>query len=91
MNTNIQIRKAIEADLEVITEIINHEILNAAVLYEYEPRAVKQQTEWFTEKQQHRWPIIVAELYQLYFKMCYKEFELFFAPFAEGAVALPVS
>ena len=62
MNTNVQIRKAIEADLEVITEIINHEILNAAVLYEYEPRAVKQQTEWFTEKQQHRWPIIVAEL-----------------------------
>ena len=25
-------------------------------------------------------PSIKCELYQLYFKMCYKEFELFFAP-----------
>ena len=55
------VRKASTADIPFILEITNHEILTSTVLYEYEPRTIKQQTEWYNEKLAHKWPIIVAE------------------------------
>ncbi len=55
------IRLAVSADVPAILEIVNHEILNTTVLYEYEPRTLAQQLEWFEAKQKSDWPVIVAE------------------------------
>lgn len=57
----ISIREANLSDVPAILEITNYEILNSTVLYEYEPRTIEQQTDWFNEKLVHNWPIIVAE------------------------------
>jgi phosphinothricin acetyltransferase len=58
----ISIRKAERTDLAGILEIVNHEIVHSTVLYEYEPRTVEQQTEWFEAKKKDSWPVFVAEL-----------------------------
>ncbi|MCB0755591.1 MAG: N-acetyltransferase [Flavobacteriales bacterium] len=55
-------RAATLDDIPAILEITNHEILNSTVLYEYEPRTIEQQTDWFNEKTENNWPILVAEL-----------------------------
>ncbi len=56
------IRAATRSDVPAILEIMNYEILNSTVLYEYESRTIHQQLEWFDEKQSENWPVIVAEL-----------------------------
>jgi phosphinothricin acetyltransferase len=56
------IREAQYSDMPDILEITNHEILHSTVLYEYEPRTVEQQTEWFEAKKKGGWPVFVAEL-----------------------------
>ena len=56
------IRVATRSDVPAILEIVNHEILNSTVLYEYEPRTIEQQQDWFAEKQSENWPVIIAEL-----------------------------
>lgn len=58
----ITIRTAIADDVPVILEITNNEILNSTVLYEYDPRSLETQLEWFKAKQADNWPVIVAEL-----------------------------
>jgi L-amino acid N-acyltransferase YncA len=55
-------RPATLDDIPSILEITNHEILNSTVLYEYEPRTLRQQTDWFNEKSDNNWPVLVAEL-----------------------------
>jgi len=57
----MNIRPAIAADIQAILEIVNHEILNSTVLYEYEPRTFEQQAEWFNHKQEANWPVIIAK------------------------------
>jgi len=61
MTSTISIRKATEADVPSILELVNYEILNTTVLYEYEPRSLEEQLQWFHQKMQDGWPIIVAE------------------------------
>lgn len=56
------IRPASIEDVVGILEIVNYEIEHSTVLYEYEPRTLAQETEWFNEKQKADWPVLVAEL-----------------------------
>lgn len=61
MKPTIFVRQATEADVPAILELVNYEILNTTVLYEYEPRTLEEQLHWFHQKVQDGWPIIVAE------------------------------
>ncbi len=55
------IRRAITKDVEKILEIVNYEILNSTVLYDYKERTYEQQLNWFEQKQIIGMPIVVAE------------------------------
>lgn len=57
----INIRQAEKKDVSRILEIVNYEILNSTVVYDYKERTYEQQLEWFEQKQIHGMPIIVAE------------------------------
>jgi len=59
---NIRVRPALEVDIPAILDITNHEILHSNVLYEYEPRSLDTQLQWFHDKQKQGWPVLVAEL-----------------------------
>ncbi|MCF8257868.1 MAG: GNAT family N-acetyltransferase [Flavobacteriales bacterium] len=59
---NTRIRQAREADVAAILDITNHEILHSTVLYEYEPRSLETQMEWFHDKLAQGWPVLVAEV-----------------------------
>ncbi|MDU8885336.1 GNAT family N-acetyltransferase [Yeosuana sp. MJ-SS3] len=59
MSTSI--RQAEEKDIPKILEIINFEILNSTVIYDYLEHTIEQQTEWFKQKQKKNMPVIVAE------------------------------
>lgn len=58
---NMQVRQAQEADVAAILDITNHEILHSTILYEYEPRSMEVQLQWFRDKQAQGWPVVVAE------------------------------
>lgn len=58
---NITIRNAKTKDVNSILEIINHEILNSTVVYDYKERSYEQQLAWFEKKNQDEMPVIVAE------------------------------
>ncbi len=62
MTPQIHIRPANEADVAAILAITNHEILNSTVLYEYEPRSLATQLQWFRDKQEQGWPVLVAAI-----------------------------
>ena len=57
----MNIRKATEADLPDILEIINYNILHSTAIYDYKPRSLSDQQKWFAEKQKTGMPVIVAE------------------------------
>ncbi len=57
----ITIRHAVVADLQSILDIVNHAILHTTANYNYEPQTLEAQLQWFKDKQQHGFPIIVAE------------------------------
>ncbi|MEZ4811549.1 MAG: N-acetyltransferase family protein [Allomuricauda sp.] len=59
--TQPSIRFAESRDVQSILEIVNHEILNSTVLYDYQERSYEQQLAWFEKKLQDNMPIIVAE------------------------------
>ena len=56
-----EIRQAEIKDVDAILEIVNYEILNSTVLYEYEKRTYDQQLMWFEQKKADGMPVIVAE------------------------------
>lgn len=58
----MHIRNAIEKDLPSILEIINHAILNTTAVYDYNPRTLKTQQEWFIKKTKDKMPVIVIEV-----------------------------
>ncbi|MCB9187145.1 MAG: N-acetyltransferase [Flavobacteriales bacterium] len=62
MNELTVIRPATENDVPGILYIVNQEILFSTVLYEYEPRTLEMQMEWFREKAANGWPLLIAEL-----------------------------
>jgi len=47
----IKIRTAKAKDVSAILEIINYEILNSTVLYDYKERSLAQQLAWFRKKE----------------------------------------
>lgn len=56
----IYIRPAEASDLPALLEIINHNILHTTALYDYTPKTAEHISQWFADKQQGRWPVIVA-------------------------------
>lgn len=57
---NITIRDAVEADLEVILEIVNYSILNSTANYNYEVQTLDFQRKWFKGKKSVDFPVVVA-------------------------------
>ena len=57
----ITIRTAVPTDLQSILDIVNHAILHTTANYNYQPQTLESQIQWFKDKQQHGFPVIVAE------------------------------
>jgi len=57
----VKIRQATVKDINNILEIVNYEILNSTVLYDYKKKTFEQQLKWFEKKQTDSMPVIVAE------------------------------
>ena len=57
----IQIRKAVEQDLEQMLVIYNDIILHTTAVYDYKPHTIDMRREWFKTKQQQGFPVFVAE------------------------------
>jgi len=58
----IQIRKATVTDIPAILDIVNYSILHSTAIYDYDARDLKQQQQWFVEKESLGLPVIVAEI-----------------------------
>ena len=61
MNSPCIIRPAHLPDLDAITEIYNHAILNTTATFDAQPKSEPEQIEWF-KSHDARHPILVAEL-----------------------------
>ena len=57
----INIRNAKKENVPSILEIVNYEIKNSTVLYDYKERAYEFQLNWFLNKSKEKMPVIVAE------------------------------
>ena len=57
---SIIIKPADEANLASILSILNHAIVHTTAVYDYEPRQPEDIAQWFTEKQQGNFPVIIA-------------------------------
>lgn len=55
------IRPATASDLPEILAIVNHAIAHTTAIYDYEPRTLELQNEWFADKLAHKFPVIAAE------------------------------
>jgi len=58
----VQIRAAQQEDLPEILEINNHEILTSTINYDFVPKTIQEQREWFEQKISSGFPILVATL-----------------------------
>jgi len=58
---SLSIRHAEKKDISRILEIINYEILNSTVVYDYSERTNEQQLNWYKKKLKDSKPVIVAE------------------------------
>ena len=58
----IEIRKYRPDDAKVITDILNHYIVNSTALYDYHNRTTEQQQAIFDEKLKKGFPVIVAAI-----------------------------
>lgn len=56
------IRNATENDLEVILDIMNHEIMTGTAVYSEKPQDLAFQKNWFVEKQRNNWPVFVHDI-----------------------------
>lgn len=57
----INLRYAEEQDIPAILGIINYEIINSTVVYDYVERILKIQLEWLKKKEEEGMPVVVAE------------------------------
>jgi phosphinothricin acetyltransferase len=57
---DLSIRSATDSDVPAILSIINYEIANSTAIYDYEPRTIEMQMEWFRKKQDEKMPVIVG-------------------------------
>ena len=54
------LRRAKEADLPEILEIYNDAIIHTTAVYAYEPQSLENRLDWFRDKQEHGYPILVV-------------------------------
>jgi phosphinothricin acetyltransferase len=57
----MQIRPANSNDLQQILEIYNHAIVHTTAVYDYMPHTLEMRQQWFAVKQEHGYPVLVAE------------------------------
>jgi L-amino acid N-acyltransferase len=57
----IQIRTALEQDLEALLEIYNDVIVNTTAVYDYQPHTLDMRRQWFRIKEAQGFPVFVAE------------------------------
>jgi phosphinothricin acetyltransferase len=57
----IQIRPALEQDLEAMLEIYNDVIVNTTAVYDYQPHTLEMRRQWFRIKEAQGFPVFVAE------------------------------
>ncbi|MCS3795801.1 GNAT family N-acetyltransferase [Niastella sp. OAS944] len=57
----INVRIALETDLETILEIYNDAIMNTTAVYDYEPHTLEMRKQWFRIKEAQGYPVFVAE------------------------------
>lgn len=55
------LRRAEEADLPEILEIYNDAILHTTAVYAYKPQSLEDRFDWFRDKQEQGYPILVVE------------------------------
>jgi len=56
----INIRHAVDNDLQEILDIYNDAILNTTAVFQYEVHTIEMRKEWFAQKQKDRFPVFVA-------------------------------
>lgn len=56
----INIRNAVDNDLQEILDIYNDAILNTTAVFQYEVHTIEMRKEWFAQKQKDRFPVFVA-------------------------------
>src|ERR1044072_3676368 len=57
----INVRIALETDLETILEIYNDAIMNTTAVYDYEKHTLEMRRQWFRIKEAQGYPVFVAE------------------------------
>ncbi|MGK4568687.1 N-acetyltransferase family protein [Flavobacterium sp. 3HN19-14] len=57
----VNIREAKIEDVSAILKIVNFSIQNSTAIYDYEPRDLQQQLQWFDEKKTSGFPVFVTE------------------------------
>lgn len=61
MSTHHNLRSANKEDLRYILEIMNEAIENSTAIYDYQPKTETYIAEWFSEKQEKNYPVLVYE------------------------------
>lgn len=56
----MNIRNAIKEDIPGILDILNEAIANTTAVYDYHPRTLEMQKEWFAKKQEANMPVLVV-------------------------------
>jgi len=56
----IDVREAQAADLEAILAIYNDAVIHTTATYDYEPRSMDAQRQWFEAKRAHDFPVLVG-------------------------------
>ena len=60
--STIRIRPGIRADIPVLLEIYNYEVLHGTATLDIHPRTMEQWEEWFNEHGKENHPLLVAEI-----------------------------
>lgn len=61
LDMEITVRAASLYDLKPILDIVNYNILNTAAIYDYDVKSLYEMEQWFADKQNAGWPVLVAE------------------------------
>lgn len=59
---NVQIRACQLSDLDAVLEITNYAILKTTAIYDDDARTLAELKNWFLEKQEKKFPVVVAVL-----------------------------
>lgn len=58
----MNIRAAVEKDIEAILEIFNYSIIHTTTVYSYDPYSYQMMKDWYDEKIAKGLPILIAEI-----------------------------